>query len=101
MRKRIIGIGIGVLALNALVAGAWAANRSQRRAKEITEVDGSIKITAGGVLNTTVDVYDGNDIANAGFDFDLVENHREALRQLGFSAVHVETAAGQTLDRPL
>jgi hypothetical protein len=96
-----IGIAIGVLVLSVLAAGVWASDKSQRRAKEITSVEGSIKIKASGVLNTTVDVYDENDIANAGFDYDLIEDHRDALRQLGFTAVHVETATGQTLDRPL
>jgi hypothetical protein len=96
-----MGIAVGILVLNAFVVGGWAAKKSQRRAKEVTEVDGSIKITAGGVLNTTVYVYDSNGIANAGFDYDLVEDHRDALRQLGFSAVHVDTVTGQSLDRPL
>jgi hypothetical protein len=95
-------IGVAILALNAIAAGCWiTAYRSQRRADEVRAVDGSIKITAGGVLNTTVDIYDGNRISNATFDFDLVENHRDALRQLGFLAIHVQTATGQTLDEPL
>lgn len=95
-------IAVAIVALNVLAAGCWiAAYRSQRRAQEVKAVDGSIKITAGGVLNTTVNVYDGNSIANAAFDFDLVENHRDVLRQLGFSAIHVQTATGQTLDQPL
>lgn len=93
---------MAIVALNMIAAGWWiTAYRSQRRAQEVRAVDGSIKITAGGMLNTTVNVYDGNDIANARFDFDIVENHRDALRQLGFSAIHVQTAAGQTLDKPL
>lgn len=100
MRKR-IGIAIAVLGLGLLAAGAWVAHRSHQRAQKIAVLDGSIKVTAGGMLNTTVDVYDGNDIARAAFDYDLVENHRVALQQLGFSSVHVQTAAGQALDKPL
>jgi hypothetical protein len=99
--RRTAAVAAGVLAVSALGAGAWAGNGSRRRAEEITSLEGSIEIKPSGVLNTTVDVYDGNDIANAGFDFDLVENHREALRQLGFISVHIETATGQTLDKPL
>lgn len=100
--QRLARIGLAIVALNVIAGGCWVtAYRSQRRAQEVTAVEGSIKITAGGVLNTTVDVYDGNRIANAGFDFDIVENHRNALRQLGFSAIHVQTATGQTLDKPL
>ena len=90
-----------LVALNALAAGVWASGRAQRRAKEVTSETGSIQIHAGGLLSTTIDVYDGNDIANAGFDYDLVENHREALLELGFTNVHIETAKGQTLDKPL
>jgi hypothetical protein len=100
MRKPITVL-TGLIVLNALAVGAWAWQRSQQRAKEITSEIGSIKISAGGVLNTTIKVYDANDIANAAFDYDLLENHREALLQLGFSNVHVETAKGQTLDKPL
>ena len=100
MRKK-TAILAAIFALNALAVGSWAAQRAQRRAKEVAVLEGSIKIKAAGLLNTTLDVYDGNDIANAGFDFDLVENHREALLELGFSSVHIETATGQTLDRPL
>jgi hypothetical protein len=100
MRKT-IGILAVIATMNALALGAWAADKSQRRAKEVESSTGSIKIHATGVLNTVVSVYDANDIANAGFDYDLVENHRDALLQLGFIAVHVETAKGETLDKPL
>jgi hypothetical protein len=100
MRKS-IAVALVILAVNVLAAGAWAADRSQRRAKEINALDGGITIKAGGVLNTTINVYDTNDIANAGFDYDLIENHHDALRQLGFTSVHVETAKGQKLDLPL
>jgi hypothetical protein len=99
--RKIIGIALAVLAINAFAAGTWTANRSQRRAKEVAAVNGSIKIKASGVLNTTVELYDANNIANAGFDYDLIEGHRDALRDLGFTAVHIETATGQKLDRPL
>lgn len=100
--QRFAKLGVAIVALNVIAAGCWmTAYRSQRRAEEVRAVDGSIKITAGGVLNTTVDVYDANRIGNAAFDFDLVENHRDALRELGFSAIHVRTATGQTLDKPL
>jgi hypothetical protein len=99
--RKISGTAIGVLAISAIAAGTWAADRSQQRAKEIAANEGSIKIKASGVLNTTVDVYDGNDIAKAAFDLALVQDHREALRQLGFTAVHIKTATGETLDRPL
>jgi hypothetical protein len=100
MRK---GVTIMVAAAGfvALAAGAWVAHRSYQRAQKIAVLAGSIKVTAGGVLNTTVDVYDSNDIARAAFDYDLVENHRGALQQLGFSTVHIQTATGQTLDKPL
>jgi hypothetical protein len=102
MPKRIaIAAVICVCALIGSVVGAGTMRRANRRAAEVTMVDGSIKVQASGMLNTTVSVYDDNDIANAGFDFDLIENHRDALRQLGFSSVHVQTAAGQTLDKPL
>ena len=90
-----------ICALIGAATGTWVLRRAKRRAAEVAVAEGSIRIQASGVLKTTVSVYDGNDIANAGFDFDLVENHRDALRQLGFASVHVETAAGQTLDRPL
>ena len=90
-----------VIAIVGVATGTWALRRAKRRAAEVAVVAGSIKIQATGLLNTTVSVYDANDIANAGLDFDLVENHRDALRQLGFSFVHVQTAAGQTLDRSL
>ncbi|HEY6466016.1 MAG TPA: hypothetical protein VIY69_08500 [Candidatus Acidoferrales bacterium] len=100
--QRLAKIGVAIVALNVIAAVCWVtAYRSQRRAQEVTAVDGSIKVTAGGVLNTTVDVYDDNRIANAAFDFDIIENHRDALRHLGFSAIHVQTATGQTLDKPL
>jgi hypothetical protein len=100
MRKT-VGVLAAVIAVNALAAGAWAADRSERRAKAIGADNGSIKIHAGGVLNTTVYVYDENDIAKATLDYGLIEDHREALRQLGFTAVHVETARGEKLDQPL
>ena len=90
-----------VSAIATIATGTWLMHRAKQRAAEVAVIAGSIKIQASGVLNTTVSVYDANDIANAGFDFDLVENHRDALRELGFSSVHVRTAAGQTLDRPL
>lgn len=100
--QRLAKVGLAIVALNVIAAGCWVtAYRSQRRAEEVTAVDGSIKITAGGMLNTTVNVYDDNRIANAAFDYDIVENHRDALRQLGFSAIHVQTATGTTLDKPL
>jgi|HubBroStandDraft_1064217.scaffolds.fasta_scaffold418167_1 hypothetical protein len=99
--RKIISIAVVGLAIGALAAGTWSADRSQRRAKEIAANEGSVRIKASGVLHTTVDVYDANDIAKAAFDFDLVEDHREALRQLGFTTVHVKTATGETLDRPL
>ena len=102
MRTKLAIILTVVFALNAAGVGAWFAHqRSQRRVKEVTAAYGSITIRATGFLNTTVDVYDENHIANAGFDYDLIENHRDALRQLGFSQVHVETATGQSLDRRL
>jgi hypothetical protein len=91
----------GVLAITAIAAGTWAADRSQRRAKEIAVSEGSFKIRAGGVFNTTVEILDTNDVASANSDYGLVEDHRDALRQLGFVAVHIETAKGETLDRPL
>jgi len=90
-----------LIGLNALAAGVWASKRAQRRAHEVASEAGSIKVRASGILNTTIDVYDANDIANAAFDYGLVENHREALLRLGFSDVHIETAKGQTLDKPL
>ena len=100
MRKT-IQIAIGVLALGAMTAGSWAADQSQRRAKEIACSQGSIKVKASGMMNTTVDVFDENNIAKAQLDFELVEDHREALRQLGFTTVHIKTATGETLERPL
>jgi hypothetical protein len=100
--QRLARIAVAIVALNVIAGTCWVtAYRSQRRAHEVTAVDGSIKVTAGGMLNTTVDVYDANRIANAAFDVDIVENHRDALRQLGFSAIHVQTATGQTVDKPL
>ncbi len=100
MRKAIATVAC-LFGLNALAAGVWASGRAQHRAQEIASETGSIKIRASGLLNTTIDVYDTNDIANAAFDYDLVENHREALLGLGFSNVHIQTAKGQTLDKPL
>lgn len=100
MPKKIV-ISVALCAVIGLATVTWAIRRANRRASEVGMAEGSIKIQASGVLNTTVSVYDSNHIANAGFDFDLVENHRDALRQLGFSSVHVETATGQSLDRPL
>jgi hypothetical protein len=100
MRKT-IGIALLIIASVALAAGAHAADQSQRRAKEIASNIGSIKIHATGQLNTVISVYDSNDIANADYDYGLIENHRDALLKLGFKAVHVRTAKGETLDRPL
>lgn len=100
--QKIVRVAAAIVALNAMACVCWiAAYQSQRRAQEVRAVEGSIQVTAGGVLNTTVEVYDANDIANAAFDFDIVEDHRDALRQLGFSAIHIHTATGQTLDKPL
>jgi hypothetical protein len=53
------------------------------------------------LLNTTVDIYDTNDIAKAANDFALVEDHRDALKALGFTMVHIKTATGETINRPL
>jgi hypothetical protein len=100
MRKGVIILFV-IATMNVLAAGAWAANGSQRRAKEITSAEGSFKIRAGGVLNKTVEVYDGNDIGKADLDFGIIEDHRDAFLQLGFASVHVKTAKGETLDRPL
>jgi hypothetical protein len=101
MRKT-MGMALGVAALAAITMGASAADRSaQRRAREIAASEGSIRIKASGVLNRTVDIYDANDIAKAANDFALVEDHREALKALGFTTVHVKTATGETLNRPL
>ena len=101
MRKT-VAIITAIITVNALAACAWgAANASQRRAKEITANNGSIKIKAGGVLNKTVIVYDGNDIAKAELDYELIEDHHAALQQLGFTTVRVETARGEKLERPL
>ena len=100
MRKT-AAILTAIIALNALAACRWAADRSERRRKQVTADNGSIQISAGGVLNTTVVVHDENDIAKAILDYELIEDHRAALAQLGFTAVHVETASGEKLDRPL
>ena len=99
MRKT-VAFAIALLSL-ALPVGIHARREAAARAKEVAVNQGSFQVRASGLLGTTVAVYDGNRIANAAFDYDLVENHREALLQLGFSGVHVETATGQTLDRPL
>jgi hypothetical protein len=100
MRKT-IGIALIILSSGAVALGAHAADQSQRRAREIASDIGSIKIHATGRLNTVVSVYDSNDIAKADFDYDLIENHRDALLKLGFKAVHVQTAKGETLDKAL
>jgi hypothetical protein len=100
MRKT-IGIALIILSSGAVALGAHAADQSQRRAKEIASNIGSIQIHATGKLNTIISVYDSNDIANAAFDYDLVENHRDALLKLGFKSVHVRTAKGETLDKAL
>lgn len=100
MRKTTAIITV-IIAFNALAVSVWATNGSKRRAKEVTADNGSIKISAGGVLNTTVNIYDGNDIAKAALDYDLIESHRAALQQLGFRTVRVQTARGETLERPL
>lgn len=98
---KIVKVLVIIAAMNAFAAGCWAGYRAQRRADEIAVVDGSFKITAEGMFNTTVNVYDRNDIANATFDFEIIEGHHDALRALGFTSVHVQTATGQTLDKPL
>jgi hypothetical protein len=94
-------MSVGIIAFSALAAGVLASDRSERRAKEVTENIGSIKVRAGGRMNTTVEVTDDNQIANAEFDFEIIEDHRDALRQLGFTTVHVQTANGQSLDKRL
>ena len=99
--RRSIGIITGILAVTVIAAGTWAADRSQNRAKEIAVREGSFKVSAGGVLNTTVEITDANDVADANSDYGIVEDHRDALRRLGFVAVHIETAKGETLDKPL
>jgi hypothetical protein len=99
--RKLIAMTVGVAAFGALAAGVLASDRSQRRAKEVAEDIGSIKVRAGGKLNTTIEVTDDNPIANAEFDFEIVEDHRDALRQLGFTTVHVRTANGQSLNKPL
>jgi uncharacterized protein (DUF2384 family) len=99
--RKIMAIGIAVLAVNLVPAGMWTAHRAQSRAREVAVEEGSITVRAAGVLNRTVDVYDSNRIAKAALDYELIEDHREALQNLGFSTVHIETATGETLDRPL
>ena len=100
MRKA-MGMVLGLTALAAIALGASAADRSQRRATEIAASEGSITIKASGLLNTTVEVYDANDVAKAENDFGLVEDHGDALKALGFTMVHIRTATGETLNRPL
>ena len=100
MRKTILILTV-VAAFSALAAGVWAGDRSQRRATEVLADNGSIQVRAGGILNTTVEVTDDNKIANAEFDYHIVEDHHDALARLGFTSVRVRTASGQSLEKPL
>jgi hypothetical protein len=99
--RKLMAMAAGIAAFSSLAAGVFAADSSQRRAREVKADNGSIKVRAGGVLNTTVEVTDYNRIANAECDFEIIEDHREALLRLGFTAVHVQTASGQSLEKPL
>src|SRR5690349_3358977 len=83
--RKIMAIGVAVLAVNLVPAGMWTAHRAQSRAREVAVEEGSITVRAAGVLNKTVDVYDSNRIAKAALDYELIEDHREALQNLGFS----------------